>query len=203
MNTPSYSFWDDNHFHENREKVLDETEKCAIYEELELLREQAESLKQALRHECQITNDYIEELAHTNKEVELMNKEICELIASNTLPIDEVKKLAESIVAKNKSVSESIGELLSAIYRSPVELQKFEQVAPSRSTIKIHELKAEAEKIRAKSAQVKVRASQLAIDCYKITSRSCELMVRSDEIQLRSHAVRNQVGTDNAYSKVS
>lgn len=203
MNTPSHKFKGDNHFHFNSEKVLDEKEKWAMYEQIELLQEQVESLKEALKHECQITNDYIKELAHTNREVELMNKEISELIASNTLPIDEVQKLARSIVAKNKSVSESISELLSAIYRYPVNLQKFEQVDASRSTIKVHEFKAEADKIRAKSTQIKARASQLAIDCYKITSQSRELKVRSHEIKVRSRTLRNQVSTEKAYSKAS
>ena len=77
----------------NNKKILQERKIWEMEEEIELLREQVESLKQLLCQENQLTNEYIQELAYTKQELEWMNEEIFNLIASKEHPLDKAYEL--------------------------------------------------------------------------------------------------------------
>ncbi len=201
MNNQNDTFNQENHI--TQENALKDRKIREMEEEIELLREQVKSLKEELRYEYERSNEYLEELAHTNQELELMNKEICNLIASNTQPIDEVKELPESIIKKKKSVSESVAKLGNTIDSSPVEVNKSEQIDGSSVGNKFEKFKAQAHETRANSAKIKARYSQITTECYRITTQSQELRGCSREIKAHSHEVRNQVASVKVSSEAS
>lgn len=201
MNNQNGNFNQENHI--TQENAFKDRKIREMEEEIEFLREQVESLKQGLRYEYERSNEYLEELAHTNQELELMNKEICNLIASKTQPIDEVKELPESIIKKKKSVSEPVAELGNTIDSSPVEVNKSEQIDGSSFGNKFEKFKAQAQETRANSAKIRDYSSQIVTDSYRITAESRELRGCSGEIKADSHEVRNQVASAKVSSEAS
>ena len=181
-----------NHF--NVEKSLDESKIREMEEELELLREQVDSLKQLLRHENQVTNYYRQELAQTKQELEWMNEELNNLVASNTQSVDEAEEFAHSRVENKKSVSESIAELGSGIDGSPLKVNDSRLIDGSIVRSKSHNVVAQSRKIKAQSHKIRARSSQIAIKFENLTARSRELRVGSREIKVNSCELSNQLG---------
>ena len=180
--------------HFNVEKSVAESKIWEMEEELELLREQVDSLKQLLRHENQVTNYYRQELAQTKQELEWMNEELNNLVASNTQSVDEAEEFAHSRVENKKSVSESIAELGSAIDGSPLKVNDSKLIDGSIVRSKSHNVVAQSRKIKAQSHKIMARSSQIAIKFENITARSRELRVGSREIKVNSCELSNQLG---------
>lgn len=181
-----------NHF--NVEKGVDETKIWEMEEEIELLREQVDSLKQLLRHENQVTNYYIEELADTKQELEWMNQELNNLAASNTQSVDEPEEFAQSRVENKKSVSECIAELGSGIDRSPLKVNDSNPIDGSIVRSESDNVVAQSRKIKAQSHKIMARSSQITTKSENVTARSRQLRVGSREIKVHSHEPRNQLG---------
>jgi uncharacterized protein (DUF3084 family) len=181
-----------NHF--NVEKSWDESKMWEMEEEIELLREQVESLKQLLRHENQVTNYYIEELAQTKQELEWMNEELNNLAASNTQSVDEAEEFAQSYVENKKSVSESIAELGSGIDGSPLKVNDSNPIDGSSFRSGSDNVVAQSRKIKAQSKKIMARSSQIATKSENLTARSRELKVGSREIKVHSRELSNQLG---------
>ncbi len=179
--------------HFNVEKSVAESKIWEMEEELELLREQVDSLKQLLRHENQVTNYYRQELAQTKQELEWMNEELNNLVASNTQSVDEAEEFAHSRVENKKSVSESIAELGSGIDGSPLKVNDSKPIDGSIVRSKSDNLVAQSHKIKAQSHKIMARSSQIAIKFENITARSRELRVGSCEIKVHSRELRNQL----------
>jgi septation ring formation regulator EzrA len=177
----------------NVEKSLDESKIREMEEDLELLREQVESLKQLLRHENEVTNYYIEELAQTKQELEWMNQELNNLVALNTQLVDEAEEFAHSRVENKKSVSESVAELGSGIDGSLLKVNDSKLIDGSSVRSKSDNLVAQSHKIKAQSHKIMARSSQIASKLENITARSRELRVGSCEIKVHSRELRNQL----------
>lgn len=175
------------------EKSLDDRNIRKMEEEIEILYEQGESLKQLLHHENQLTNYYMQELDTTNQELEWMNDEISNLIKSKRLTLDEALELAKSIAGKNKSVSESLDELINAIYKYPVEINEFEEIDDLSVRSESNKVVAQGHEIQAQSVEIRANSSQIKTESYKITALSRELKVGSREIKVHSHEVRNRL----------
>lgn len=95
---------------------------------VELLREQVETLKQELQYEREIVKEYHQELLCTNLEMSTINRELQELRRLERLKLDEAKRLAQNILANHKSTSESLAELLSAIFDFLVTADQLEPI---------------------------------------------------------------------------
>ncbi len=180
--------------HCNVEKSLDESKIREMEEDLELLREQVDSLKQLLRHENEVTNYYIEELAQTKQELEWMNQELNNLVALNTQLVDEAEEFVHSRVENKKSVSESIAELGSGIDGSLLKVNDSKLIDGSIVRSKSHNVVAQSRKIKAQSHKIMARSSQIATKSENLTARSRELRVASCEIKVNSCELSNQLG---------
>jgi hypothetical protein len=185
------------------EKNLDDKNRREMEEEIEILYEQVESLKQLLHHENQLRNYYMQELDNVNKELEWMNDEIYNLIKAKTLPLDEALEFAKSIVGKKQSLSESLDELLKAIYKYPVKINEFEEIDGLSVRSKSNEVVAQGHEIQAQSVEIRANSSQIMTESYKITALSRELKVCSREIQVYSHDVRNRLRCKKVFRNTS
>jgi hypothetical protein len=185
------------------EKNLDDKNRREMEEEIEILYEQVESLKQLLHHENQLRNYYMQELDNVNKELEWMNDEIYNLIKAKTLTLDEALEFAKSILGKKQSASESLDELLKAIYKYPVKINEFEEIDGLSVRSKSNEVVAQGHEIQAQSVEIRANSSQIMTESYKITALSRELKVCSREIQVHSHDVRNRLRCKKVFRNTS
>lgn len=179
--------------HLNQEKAWDKEKIWEMEEEIEFLREQVDSLKQVLSHEYKLSNEYIQELAYTRQELEMMNDEISHLITSNKQSIDETNKLDKSRV-KKKFISESITEEFSYSARSPVKVNGSEGTDDSIVRSRWDKSKAQFRELRKQSAQIITRSTQITAQSNKITNRSREITVHSQEV--RNRFVKSKVVRD-------
>ena len=83
-------------------------------DENQLLREQVDTLKLELSYQSQQLQEIQQELSNTNHD-------LCTALMAERLTLDEAKELAKEIVITQKPIRESLAQLLSAIYISPVE----------------------------------------------------------------------------------
>jgi uncharacterized protein (DUF3084 family) len=189
MNTQDFNIQQDNHFNSEPNKVWDGRKIREVEEEIELLREQIESLKREQQNGYDLTHACLQELEDTNKEVELMNQEILNLINSQRLPIEQAKQWAKSIIKNNVPISESLSEILSAIYGYPVNLNESESIKSSR-------FKREDDNFKVQSCEIRAKSEQTIDRSRKITARSREITARSQEIKARSYEISNQLGSE-------
>ena len=103
-------------------KILEKSEEILI------LREQLETLKQELLCECELTNFYRQQLKDTEDELRSTNQELCNALMLERVSLDSAKELAKTILKSKKSASESLAELLSAIYGPQVLPEELEQI---------------------------------------------------------------------------
>jgi chromosome segregation ATPase len=118
--------------------LTDAQRVLALQEELEVLQEQVESLKRELCEKDEQLQQQEEELKLTNQELYDMNDELCVVYQSKHFTLEEAKELAQTILAGKQPIGESLAQLLSAIYGSPVEAGELEpeqlpQLEPSLS----------------------------------------------------------------------
>ncbi len=182
MNTQRDNFNQEDHL--NQENTLNNKKIWEMEEELEILREQVDSLKQVLCHEYKLTNEYIQELAYTKQELDWMNEEISNLVASNKQPIYEVKELDQRIVEEN-SISESITKSIDPIARSPVKVNESEEAEYSVVRSRSDKFKAQSREIRNHSDQIISQSTQITAQSDKITNRSREIKVHAQEVRKR------------------
>jgi regulator of replication initiation timing len=182
MNTQRDNFNQEDHL--NQENTLNNKKIWEMEEELEILREQVDSLKQVLCHEYKLTNEYIQELAYTKQELDWMNEEISNLVASNKKPIYEVKELDQRIVEEN-SISESITKSIDPIARSPVKVNESEEAEYSVVRSRSDKFKAQSREIRNHSDQIISQSTQITAQSDKITNRSREIKVHAQEVRKR------------------
>lgn len=98
-----------------------------IEQTAELLREQVETLRQQLEYERQIVEQYQQELLCTNDEMSIINKELQNALRLEKLKLDKAMRLAQHLSSSHQSTSESLAELLSAIYGVLVTADDLEQ----------------------------------------------------------------------------
>lgn len=153
--------------------------------EIEFLRQQLELLKQELDCECQLTQAYRQELQDIESDLRRKEKELSTaLLNLQMLELDRAKELAKSIVKSNKSVSESLAQLLSGIYNSTVEPGEFGQarsskfrIKPSRRsdrmTARFVELEACLGEFKAQFGEFKAQFDKLKVSCATSQERDC------------------------------
>lgn len=94
----------------NTDKIL------ALGQKVEFLDEQVESLKQELQYKERVLEQYQQEIMCTNSEMSIVNNDLQHVLSLKNLEVDKAIQLAQSILSNNKSTSESLADLLSAIY---------------------------------------------------------------------------------------
>lgn len=106
--------------------ILSADEILKIEQAAEFLGEQVESLQQELQYERQLVEEYHQELLLTNYEMSIINSELQDKFDLEKLKFDEAKLLAQNILSSQKSTSEFLAELLSAIYNVLVTADQLE-----------------------------------------------------------------------------
>jgi len=110
------------------QQKLNTDDTLALEHTVELLREQIETLNQELQHERQLVEEYAQELTYTHSEMGILNHELQNVFRLEKLKVDKAKLLALSILSSDKSISESLAELLSGIYGILVTADDLEQI---------------------------------------------------------------------------
>lgn len=128
--------------HLQKRSSCDSLKIAAMEDEIQLLHEQIATFQQELRCQWDLIESYCQELKHVESEQRETYKELCNAYMVGRLELDEAKELASSIVNNNKSVRESLAQLLSAIYNSPVKTSDLCRIDRSRLTILCGELEA-------------------------------------------------------------
>lgn len=189
MNTQDFNIQQDHHFQTEPNKVWDERKIREVEEEIELLHEQVESLKREQQNAYELTHECLQEVEDTNKELELMNQEILNLINSQRLPIEQAKQWAKNIIENNASLSESLSELLSAIYGYPVNLNESEKIKSSS-------FRSEVDNFKVQSREIKAKSEQIITHSTKIRARSCEITACSQKVKAHAREMRNQLDSE-------
>jgi predicted nucleic acid-binding Zn-ribbon protein len=107
---------------------LNTDDTLALEHTVEILREQIETLNQELQYERQLVEEYAQELTYTHSEMGMLNHELQNVSRLEKLKVDKAKLLALSILSSDKSISESLAELLSGIYGILVTADDLEQI---------------------------------------------------------------------------
>ena len=90
------------------------------------LTQEINELKEMLSYERQMQAEADQEIQAMQADLRATNKELCNLAATQKLDFDEAKELAMIIIESNKSVGESLAELLSSIYGIPTNSRELE-----------------------------------------------------------------------------
>lgn len=151
-----------------------------LREQLEFCQELVESLNLELVCHQQEQQELEQELVHTNSE-------LCEALMSERICLEEAKAIAETIVKSKKSVSESLSELLSAIYGSPVELaelaiNKLILKTPLRSA-DINNIVKNSRELREHSKQNHAHFKELGFQFVSFKARYMKFMASSAELR--------------------
>ncbi len=184
MNTRIPNFEQDDGFQQKED--LEDRQIREMQEEIELLREQVESLKQQLSYSYEFARECLQELDYRNKELDLMNAELSNFINSHILSIDEARELGKSFLVKKKSTREPMIELLNAIDCSPVKLNELARRDQSS--------------FDSKFAQVK---SQVKSELEKIVTDSRKIATHSKKIRAHAREIRQQIDNGKATELIS
>ncbi|MBD1836474.1 hypothetical protein H6F61_28285 [Cyanobacteria bacterium FACHB-472] len=154
--------------------------RTEIEDTVELLQEQVESLKQELHYKEL-------ELQEIQQELIFTNQELCAALAVKQLTLNEAKELAKRILASQNITGESLSELLSAIYGTPVKADELQQIDTASSITRLTNA-------HPNNAPNPLRGSELRA---KFTS----LAEQSDKLQARSNRLRQQANEVTAHCK--
>jgi len=72
--------------------------------------------------------EYAQEFTYTHSKMSMLNHELQNVLRLEQLNVDKAKLLARSILSSDKSISESLAELLSGIYGILVTADDLEQI---------------------------------------------------------------------------
>lgn len=103
-------------------------ELLKIEQEAEICREQLETLKQELEYEHQRVEGYYQELLYANSEIETLNTELLGEYSVKRVKLAQAKQLARNILSSRQFTSNSLAELLSAIYDVKVTADELEPI---------------------------------------------------------------------------
>ncbi len=101
----------------NKLLTIDSNKLLTLEDEIDILREQIESLKQLLHHQNEKLQETEQELKHTNHE-------LAAALNSEQLTLDEAKALAKNILTINKPPRDVLAEFLSSFYNYPVKAEQ-------------------------------------------------------------------------------
>ncbi len=96
----------------------------AAFEEIESLREQVKYLNEVIESQNSYQRYQDQELQKLEQELKVTNDDLCNALSVERLvppTLEEALKLASTILRSEKSTSEFLAELLTAIYNSTVE----------------------------------------------------------------------------------
>lgn len=165
-----------------------------LREQMEFWREQIENLNQELRHKEQ-------QLQATEQELNYTNKELSSALMLERINQVEAKKFSKIILKSNKSASQSLAELLSAIYGSQVQPEELEQIDDTSiplKTVDNNEMINSSKQVTAKSKALKNRHKELGYKfvmlqatSYLLHEKVAELIAKSREVTNANKARKN------------
>jgi hypothetical protein len=197
MNRPRDKFSQENHA--QPAKGVDEQKIREMEEELELLREQVNSLKQVLSHENQVANYYFQELEDTKRELDVMNEELNTLAAFSHQSVDETHEFEKNRIEDNICISESLDDFPSESARCcPVEVNEIEPEDSSAFgrtidwfIVQSRETRIDLRKIASNSSQIKTRSDTIVDRSEKLVGRAKEIRVRARQVREKLRPVRS------------
>lgn len=146
---------------------IDETETLLEQMEIELLREQIEFAREVLESQDEYLRQKEEELQDVKRELEITNNDLSKALVSPRINFEEAKAVAKIILKNEQSTSESLAELLTAIYSKNISWEELEQKELLNSTKKTmnnevaDRLFAKSMELREHSKEVQTRYQEL------------------------------------------
>lgn len=110
-----------------KQVIISAYELLTLEQEAEICREQLKTLKQELEYERQRAEEYYQELLYANSEIETLNSELLGEFSVN-VKLAQAKQLARNILSSRQFTSNSLAELLSAIYGVKVTADELEPI---------------------------------------------------------------------------
>ncbi|MBP5976359.1 hypothetical protein HW132_27425 [Brasilonema sp. CT11] len=138
--------------------------------DIEFLRSQVECLPKLMENQNQYLHHKKQELQEIEQELTATNHELHTIFSKECLPrltLSEAKEQASIILKSDKSLSESLAELLGAIYGVPVKLEKLKEIEElslrtnDLATSVDNEIVAKSKEVRARSKQLKAQYNEL------------------------------------------
>ncbi|MBD1928587.1 hypothetical protein H6F74_20380 [Trichocoleus sp. FACHB-90] len=160
--------------------------RTEIEDAVELLHEQVESLKQELHYKEL-------ELQHIQQELIFTNQELCAVLAVKQLTLDEAKELAKSILASQNITGESLCELLSAIYGTPVKADELQQTDTASSITCLTNAHPNNAPDPFKGSELRTKFTSLAEQSDKLQAQSNRLKQQANEVKAHCRKLKSQL----------
>ncbi|MBD2004756.1 MULTISPECIES: hypothetical protein [Cyanophyceae] len=160
--------------------------RTEIEDAVELLQEQVESLKQELHYKEL-------ELQEIQQELIFTNQELCAALTVKQLTLDEAKELAKSILASQNITGESLSELLSAIYGTPVKADELQQIDTASSITCLTNAEPNNAPNPLRGGELRAKFTSLAEQSDKLQARSNKLRQQANEVKAHSRKLKTQL----------
>lgn len=168
--------------------------RTEIEDTVELLQEQVESLKQELHYKEL-------ELQQIQQELIFTNQELCGVLKVKQLTLDEAKELAKNILASQNITGESLCELLSAIYGTPVKADELhpvkadelQQIETASSITRLTNAHPNNAPDPLKGSELRTKFTSLAEQSDQLQARSNRLRQQANEVKAHCRKLRTQL----------
>jgi chromosome segregation ATPase len=157
-----------------------------IEDAVELLQEQVESLKQELHYKEL-------ELQQIQQELIFTNQELCAVLTVKQLTLNEAKELAKNILASQNITSESLCELLSAIYGTPVKADELQQIDAASSITRLTNAHPNNAPDPLRGSELRTKFTSLAEQSDKLQARSNRLRQKANEVKAHCRKLKTQL----------
>lgn len=173
------------------EQERQEAQTERLREQVEFQGELVESLKLKLRYQEQELQEAEQELVYTNRD-------LCNALILEGVCLETAKELAKTILKSKKSVSESLAELLTAIYGSSVRSEELEQIDNSNITMPLKS--SDANRIVTNSKELGKRSKQLQVHYIKLGSQFISFKASRIKFKARCAELINKLRDKNNVS---
>ncbi|MBD1905816.1 hypothetical protein NDI37_09320 [Funiculus sociatus GB2-A5] len=161
-------------------------DRTEIEDAVELLQEQVESLKQELHYKEL-------ELQQIQQELIFTNQELCAVLTVKQLTLDEAKELAKNILASQNITGESLCELLSAIYGTPVKADELQQIDTASSITRLTNAHPNNAPDPLRGSELRTKFTSLAEQSDKLQARSNRLRQKANEVKAHCRKLKTQL----------
>ena len=161
-------------------------DRTEIEDAVELLQEQVESLKQELHYKEL-------ELQQIQQELIFTNQELCAVLTVKQLTLNEAKELAKNILASQNITGESLCELLSAIYGTPVKADELQQIDTASSITRLTNAHPNNAPDPLRGSELRTKFTSLAEQSDKLQARSNRLREQANEVKAHCRKLKTQL----------
>lgn len=165
-----------------------------LHEQIELLHEQIEFWRKLVESLNLELHDKEQQLQAIEQELNYTNKELCSALMFERVNLAEAKELSKTILKNNKSASQSLADVLSAIYGSQVQPEELEQIDNTSMPLKTADANViinNLRQIRANSKAIKAQFNELGSQFVMLQATSKVFSQKIAELIAESREIKN------------